>query len=165
MTTSAICTSAVDPSRVDAGRGGVQQGEAVEGLLGPDLLPDPDERVQHQDAGEEGVTEAPGGDDRHRQHGEDGVEPGEHVGPHDVAERAGGALVDAVGEAVPDPGGHLGGGEAALGGVHHLVLGVGQGPLSFGCRRTGGRWQATGGTTSLAHRSGRSTRSGEGPPG
>ena len=85
------------------GGGGVEQGQAVERSLGPQLLDDADEGVQHQDHGEQGVAEATGGQDRHCQHGEDGVEPGEHVGADDLADRARGGLVDLVGLPVGDP--------------------------------------------------------------
>ncbi len=69
-----------------------EHGQLVESALGTQLLDNADERVADQDDAEQRVLRMAHGQDDHEQHAEDCVEPGEDVRPHDLAERAAGAL-------------------------------------------------------------------------
>ena len=79
------------------GRRRVQHRELVEGALGPHLLEDADAGVGDQHDRERGVLDRTDHQDHDEQRAEDGVEPGEHVGADDLAERAAGALAGVVG--------------------------------------------------------------------
>ena len=80
-----------------------EDGEPLELPLGPQLLEHPDGGVGDEHGAEEGVLGWPDDRDDHEKAPEDGVEPGEQVGPQDLAEGPsvlGGRRVD---EARGDP--------------------------------------------------------------
>ena len=94
-------------------------GELVEGLLGTELLDDADRAVGDDQQPEGAVDHRPGRQHDDQQHAEDGVDPGEDVGPHDVgdaARRPGGDVVGlalgyplrdfGIGQSSGDNGGH-----------------------------------------------------------
>ena len=62
--------------------------EAPEFAPRPHLLEDTDHRVRHHDADEQTVLRVPGDQDQHEQRQHDRVHDREHVGGHDLAERA-----------------------------------------------------------------------------
>ena len=81
------------PSRTTRGSRRVEHREPVERALGPDLLDDADQRVGDEDDAEQsrpGSAPTDQDDDEHR--AEDRVEPGEDVGPDDLAVGAARAL-------------------------------------------------------------------------
>ena len=94
-------------------RRGGQQGQPVEGALRPPLLVDADAGVGHQHDAEQRVLDGSHRQDHHEQPAQDGVEPGEDVGPDDGPQRAAGA----PGRPVHPPVGHalvhLGAGQPA----------------------------------------------------
>ena len=87
----------------DARHRRAQHGEPVEGPLGPDLLHDADQRVRDQDDPEQGVLRCAEHQDHDEQRAEDRVEPGEDVGPDDLAVRAAGPLAGVVRLPPSDP--------------------------------------------------------------
>ncbi len=66
--------------------------EPVQGELGSQLLPDPDQRVRDQDDAEQGILRLADGQDHRQQGTQDRVEPGQDVGPENPAHRAAAAL-------------------------------------------------------------------------
>ena len=68
----------------DPGAGRVQHGQPVERALGPHLLDHADRGVRQDDAHEQPVLPLPGDEDQHEQRGEQSVEDGEDVRPHDL---------------------------------------------------------------------------------
>ena len=135
-TTSVTGTSKLlaDPSDPGPGRG--QDAETVEGLLGPDLLDDPDEGVGHQDPAEEGVLDGPDDQDHDQQPAQQQVEPGDEVGPEDLAEGPGVGGGQVVAQAAGPPVLDLGPGEPGRSACGHVIAGR-AGPAG---RRGGGRW-------------------------
>jgi hypothetical protein len=95
----------------------VEDGQAVERALGPQLLAHADGGVEEEDEAEGGIGQAAGGQHGQVERGEDGVEAGEDVGPQDLQERAAGAVVDGVDLSGHHPLRHLLGGQADRGGV------------------------------------------------
>ncbi len=93
------------PDGVGGGSG--EDGQAVEGPLGPQLLEDTGDGVDHHHDGEDAVLDGPHDEDDDEEHAEDGVEPGGHVGPQDLGHRPAGGRVRHVGPAVRQPGSHL----------------------------------------------------------
>ena len=100
--------SRTSPSRTHARRRRAEHREPVERALGPPLLDDADQRVDHEDEAEQPVLRRAEHEDQHEHRAEDRVEPGEDVGPDDLAEGAARAVVGAVDEPAPLPLGDLG---------------------------------------------------------
>ena len=85
------------PSRTARRDGCAEHRELVELALGPHLLDDADQRVGDEDEAERGRPgRRPEHQDHHEHRAEDRVEAGEDVGPHDLGERAAGALAGVV---------------------------------------------------------------------
>ena len=86
------------PTRADdvAPRSG-QHGQPIERPLRADLLEDPDRRVGHEDDAEERILRRPNHHGHDEQGPQDGVETSEHVGPHDLTDRAPGGRLHTVG--------------------------------------------------------------------
>ena len=104
-----------------------QHRQAVQRGAGTELLGDPDDRVGHDDAGEEHVgTDAVRQDDQDQQHTDDPVDRREHVGAHDLADGAGGRPRHVVHPARGHPLRDLGAAEPVgqRGGGHDPTTGV-----------------------------------------
>ena len=101
----------------DPGPRCAQDGEAVELSFGQDLLDDADQRVRDEDEPEQPVLGLTHDEDDDEHRAEDRVEPGEHVGAHDLAVRPARSFGAAVGEALRHSVGDLGRGQPARGGL------------------------------------------------
>ncbi|GAA3096907.1 hypothetical protein GCM10020254_47760 [Streptomyces goshikiensis] len=97
----------------DAGFGLADDGEAVQGLLGAQLLDDADAGVGDDHVAEEAVLDRRDDEHDHPQDADDGVEPGEDVGADDVGGRAAAADGDVVDVAAGDALGDLGSAQPA----------------------------------------------------
>ena len=96
------------------GFGLTHNGQVVQCLLRPQFLDDADGTVGDDKQTEQTIDQRTGGQHDRKQHAENGVDPGEHVGADDVADAARGAIWHIVGLALGDAYGHLGIGESRV---------------------------------------------------
>ncbi len=89
-----------------------EQGEALQGGLGAQLLDDADGGVDDQHDPEQGILDGRHEHDDDQQRPQEDVEPGDDVGADDLLRRAAGPLGHVVDGAARHPLRHLGGGEA-----------------------------------------------------
>jgi hypothetical protein len=87
-----------------------EHAQPFEGALGAQLLHDADRRVRHEHDAEQRVLERTDDRDDHQHRPEQRVEPGEHVGPDDPADRSGRHRGDVVDVPARHPHLDLGGG-------------------------------------------------------
>ena len=80
-----------------------QHSQPIECPLRADLLEDPDRRIGHEDDAEERILRRPNHHSHDEQGSQDGVEASEHVGPHDLTDRAPGGRLHTVGLAGTNP--------------------------------------------------------------
>ena len=84
--------------------GGSEDGEAIQGVFGAQLLEDTDGCVGHEHDAEQAVLEGPHDRHHHEERAQDGVEAGEDVGSEDLSESAPGGRGRGVDLAGDDPG-------------------------------------------------------------
>ena len=105
---------AAHPVAPDGRAGLADDREVVQGALGAQLLDDPDRAVGDDEQPEGGVDEFAGREDDDQQDAEDGVDPGEDVGPDDLASRASAAGGHVIRAPVAHPIRHFCAGQAGM---------------------------------------------------